>query len=188
MDLGDVHAVGNASSSTWRDLNTDPSQGEGDGGGCRENAIDLAQLFSDNHLRPLNQQKTPSRHRPGVRSFLHFDARCEPYGRRFRSARNNNKARRFRRDTILLLYLARAGRSSAVLAWGEKSERALEGWPHGASAVRHRRRAAGRSQLRRKWLLCNALRANAERSWGRSHAKRRDEMGSKRSHEKGVLC
>ena len=139
--------------------------------------------------KPENDnKKTPSRHRPGVRSFLHFDARCEPYGRRFRSARNNNKARRFRSDTILLLYLARAGRSSAVLAWGEKSERALEGWPHGASAVRHRRRAAGRSQLRRKWLLCNALRANAERSWGRSHAKRRDEMGSKRSHEKGVLC
>jgi hypothetical protein len=41
---------------------------------------------------------------------------CEPYGRRFMSARNNNKASRFRSDIILLLYLPGEERSSSAAA------------------------------------------------------------------------
>jgi RNA polymerase sigma factor (sigma-70 family) len=51
----------------------------------------------------------------GVRFFLYPDAKCEPYGRRFGSARNNKANRFSSRVTIPLIYMARGARSSAEL-------------------------------------------------------------------------
>jgi hypothetical protein len=63
-----------------------------------------------------NANKKPqSRRWPRGSILLHVDARCEPYGRRFGSARNN-KANRFSSSvTISLIYMARGVGSSAEL-------------------------------------------------------------------------
>jgi hypothetical protein len=67
------------------------------------------------HLSPFSHEIAAKKPQAisalGFVFFLHRDGMYEPYGRRFESA-NNNKASRFRRDVIFLLYLATAGRSS----------------------------------------------------------------------------
>ena len=61
------------------------------------------------------QQKTPKPASAlGFVFFLHVDARCEPYGRRFGSARNNKANRFFSSVIILLIYMAKATGSSGV--------------------------------------------------------------------------
>jgi len=97
-----------------RHLDTDPFTGQGDGGGYQEKRLSICTtVFSDNHLRPLTPTKKPQPAGQGFGSFSALRPLCaNPSGRRFESARNNNRGRRFRSDIILLLYLARAGRQA----------------------------------------------------------------------------
>ena len=67
------------------------------------------------HPNGDTNKKPQSRLWPRGSFFLHVDAKCEPYGRRFGSARNNKARRLFRNVIILLLYLATRIGSSVEL-------------------------------------------------------------------------